>query len=374
MKRGSQILLGLLLAVSGMTISAEAQWSIEPRLGAMNDDNINNNALHLSDRVAMIGLNAGYAMEVERWSLSGGYAGSLEYFQTYIERTNQFHSLNVAATRLSGEDDADVLRLDLSYGNGWYHSGYAFYDHRVLSLSMDYKQFLSEVVINRMAYTVRSMRFSQLPDFNYTEHAILSNLNVALPTQTTLILQAELGAKYYGSPDSMQSMRGSGTGASSLLPDVAQLAGSLRIGQSLFEGTGVSVTAKYLWNVRKHSRVLTSSSGVIADDEVFDDHYGYEGPQVSVMLTQVLGESALLRLTTGYQSRTYSSLGAFDQAGVQIADERRDDRLFVNVMAEWTLDSGITFRGVYDVIRNTSNDPFYGYANNALTTEILMPF
>ena len=120
------------------------------------------------------------------------------------------------------------------------------------------------------------------------------------------------------------------------MPSVTQLTGMARIGQSIFEGTGLSLTSRYQWNIQKQTRYLSSSSGVISDDELFDDHYGYEGLQTSLMLTQVVSESMLLRVSGGLQNRLYSSLAAYDLEGNQVADQRVDDRSYVSVYLEKT--------------------------------------
>ena len=70
----------------------------------------------------------------------------------------------------------------------------------------------------------------------------------------------------------------------------------VRAGQSIFENTGLSMTAQYQWNIQKESRYLVSEYGSISDDAIFDDHYGYEGLQISAMLTQVLPFDARVRI------------------------------------------------------------------------------
>jgi hypothetical protein len=152
------------------------------------------------------------------------------------------------------------------------------------------------------------------------------------------------------------------------------LTGSVRVGQSLFQNTGLSMTAGYQINLRKEIRSLSSSSGLVADDEIFEDHYGYEGPQTSVMLTQILPWDMKLRITGSWQRRTYASQAAFDDAGTQVGSERLDTRSALNV--QWHIPVralGFTVGLAYDHIRNASNDSFYAYTNNAFTLHLSYP-
>ena len=158
------------------------------------------------------------------------------------------------------------------------------------------------------------------------------------------------------------------------MPSVTQLTGTARIGQSIFEGTGLNLTSRYQWNIQKQTRYLSSRYGVISDDELFDDHYGFEGLHTSIMLTQVVSESMLLRITGGLQNRLYSSLAAYNLEGNQVASQRVDERSYVSVFFQKSFEIGFTLKAAYDLIWNASNDAYYDYNNNAITVEITLPF
>jgi hypothetical protein len=353
---------------------AKAQFGVEASLTGMYDDNINNNYLQISDKISTMSLNAGYGKELGTWYARGYYDGILNYFQSVTERTNQFHSGNLAFSHLSGDNDEDVLNIGTSYGEGYYHGDYSFYDHSLWSAYVNYKQFLSERIINKIGYSFRSVGFAQLSDFSYSEHTVYGNFSFALPTNTTLIVQADLGSKFYSTANPAAETGGMRKSSLSIMPSVTQLTGFLRIGQSIVEGTGLSLTTKYQWNIQKQTRYLSSSYGVISDDELFDDHYGYEGLQAYLMLTQVVSESMLLRITGGTQARIYSSLSAYDLAGNAVADQRIDERAYVSVFLQKNFDAGFSVKAAYDLIRNSSNDAFYDYSNNAVTLEVTVPF
>ena len=374
MSRAISLIVVTLVLTSVSAVPARAQFDLRAGVVGMYDDNINNNDLQVSDRITTLNLNSGYSLESSSWGARFFYDGILNYYQTVIERTNQFHSANLDVTHYSGEDDENTLSLELSYGQGYYRDDYSFYNHSLISASADYEYSLSGTMINRVGYVFRSVHFAELSDFSYSEHVVTDKFTLGLPTSTTIIAQADLGAKFYPTTiltDGSNQMR---RGSATIAPSVTQLSGMVRIGQGIIDGTGLSLTTRYQWNVQKQTRYLSSSYGAISDDELFDDHYGYEGLQMSLMLTQVLSETMLLRITGGWQNKIYSTLGAFNLSGNQVADSRLDDRSYVSLYVQKEFDTGFTLKGTYEFIRNASNDPYYDYRNNAATLQISVPF
>jgi len=154
-------------------------------------------------------------------------------------------------------------------------------------------------------------------------------------------------------------------------PGVTQLIGTLKIGQGIVEGTGLSLTAQYQASLLKESRYLTFSDGKLTDDELFDDHYGYEGPLGSLMLTQLLPADIRLRISGTMQQRRYSDRPAFDLAGVELAPQRVDNRTTFTLAVDKPFESlGIRVSFTYDHIINASNDIFYDYRNDAIAARV----
>ncbi len=361
--------IGLIIALLLVTRSY-AQFSVEPRLATMYDDNIYNNYLRVSDKIASLSLTGGYEWEQETWNTAISYDGNVNFFEQNTDRNNQFHSLVFSYARYYGEDGENILQTGLSYGKGYYSDEYTLFDHSLLTASIDYKGFIEETIIQKYGYAFHEITLAELGEFNYTEHVVYGNVSFSLPTQTTLIVQADAGTKFYHSSDDSIS---SGDNTSSLTPDVTQLKGLFRIGQSVAEGTGASATAQYLWNIQKQNRYLISSSGALSDDELFDDHYGYEGLHANLMLTHYFDESVMVKLTGGLQQKLYSSLPAFDVDGNQIADLRSDRRSYLAFLVQKTFESGLGLSVGYDYIRNSSNDLMYDYTNNAFMVELEFP-
>ena len=363
----------LALTLLGIT-NAVAQFSIEPSLTTMQDDNINNDYLRLRDNITTLGIASGYTWEKESSSLALSYDGSLHYYQAVVNRTNNAHQLGLLYSHMSGTDGENEFTAAASYELGYNRAEYSFFDHSAFQASTGYKHFLSEDIIGKAGYSFRSTRFSALSDFNYAEHAIVSSLSFALPTQTTVILQGNLGAKFYSSQTSSPQTGSMQRGQMAISPGVTQTAALLRIGQSLAEATGLSITGQYQWNLQKQTRYLSSDYGFVADDELFDDHYGYEGLHTSIMLTHHFSESWNARLTAGVQNRIYSALAAYDLEGNELSSQRKDVRSYTALSMEKEFDMGFTLTTTLDVIRNASNDAYHAYDNTALTLAVGIPF
>ena len=374
MKLGKLFGAASFIITSIVTSNAYAQMGFESHIATMYDDNILNNYQKISDKVSTLTLNAGYGFGGTHWDAKVFYDGTLNYYQSVTDRTNQFHSLQTSFAHYSGQDEENVLSVGLSYGQGFYRGNFAFYDHDQVTATVQYKQFLSDLVINNLGYTFRSIRFSELSDFSYSEHALSGSFSFALPTQTTLIVQTDLGAKFYSTPEPSSETDGMRKGGMALAPGAIQFTPLVRIGQSIMEGTGLSLTTKYQWNIQKQTRYLSSSYGAISDDELFDDHYGYEGLQTSLMLTQLLPESMLLRVTGGVQNRLYSSLAAYDLDGNVLSSQRSDRRASLGILFQKDFQMGFTLKAAVDFIRNYSNDPYYDYRNTAVALELSLPF
>ncbi len=294
-----------------------------------------------------------------------------------IKCRNVHHSIGLAHSHLLGEELQTQLNAGLTCNLRRNRASYTFYDHQQVSAYVNLKHYLAERSLSRVSYSFRYLSFDELSDFNYVEHYGFAQLTQSFTTKTTLILEADLGTKIYTSAnleETASMSRGRGHGGrvvAASRPKVTQFAGIARLGQSLVAGTGLSLTAQYQINLQKDSRYLSSEYGVISDDELFDDHYGYEGPQVNVMLMQLLPAGMVMKISGGTQQRKYSERPAYDLDGNQLAGERADTRRVLSMQLEKNFKTlGFSLGLAYDSIRNESNDRFYDYTNNALTAQL----
>lgn len=369
--------IALMLALS--FAQAAAQFRFGAQMLTMYDDNVDNNHLGSSDQISQFTLQTAHDWEGEASSTQAFYAGSLNYFDNRNERTFHYHSVGLVHSRWLGQGATATLNAGATYSLRRNRTAYAFYDHQQLAIYANLKQHLSNDCLGRLSYSLRDFKFAELPEFNYVEHYAFAQLTATLATKTTVILEADLGSKIYTatSLEALASGRGRHSRGNDreteAQPQVTQFIGIARVGQNLAAGTGLSVTGQYQFNLQKESRYLSAEDGVISEDELFDDHYGYQGPQVSVLLTQLLPAEMVLKISGGVQEKGYAARPAYDLQGNQTATERNDSRQVFGLQLEKTFSRpGFTLGLRYDRIRNASNDLFYDYTNNAVTAQLAL--
>ncbi|MFA6455246.1 MAG: hypothetical protein WCW40_00380 [Bacteroidota bacterium] len=372
MKQLHRITLALLL-LAGQQLFG--QINAHASVSSMADDNVNNNAQNLKSNVTSFMFTGGYDWEAEKTLTRLFYDGTFTYYESLLERTNHQHSVTAEFTQWYGDDDQHSIQAGGFIGTAINRDAYTLFDHSMLSVFINSKYFLSDRLINKTGYTLRSVSFSVLDDFSYTEHALFGQLAFAAVPTTTIIVQADLGSKFYSTTPSMSSASMRKGVMSSLMPSVTQTIGTVKIGQGITDNIGISITERYQLNLQKQTRYLSSEYGFISDDELFDDHYGYEGLHSNATVTALLSETTTLKVSGGIQNKLYSSLAAFDVNGNYAAGQRSDERSYLNITLLKRFDEqGISVKGSIDRIQNSSNDALYHYNNTAVTLELGIPF
>jgi hypothetical protein len=367
----------LLLAGMLLNIPTSAQWSAGAYLGTLLDDNAFNNAMQLGDRITELSLQTAYGWETDVSDVQLFYTGTGNFFTLVPSRTFYEHSTGMTYSQLLGANEATLLKTGGSFSIRSNRDEYTVYDHSQLALHLNMRHYLSDLFMLKGGYSFRSAWFAELSDFNYAEHVAFLQGAVSLPTKTTVMLQADLDYKKYMTPNADSasvSPGGSGKGKQRAIvstPGVTQLIGTLKIAQGVAQGTGISLTGQYQVSLEKELRYLTFSDGRLTDDELFDDHYGYEGPLGSLLVTQLLPADIRLLISGTVQQRRYSDRPAYDLAGVVVAPQRIDNRFTFSVSIDTPIESlGLRLTLIYDHIINASNDSFYDYRNNAVAARI----
>jgi len=359
-------------------IPAFSQTAIETAFSVMADDNINNSADAVADRIASLSLDAGSTWEWNRSSLHASYRGGLDYFAAVVDRSTLSHGVNIGFTTPLNDDGS--TQFDAA-AFGFLRSGrgdYRILDHQILSLALSLSHEDEGVWSITGGYRIRGLSFPELSSYDYSEHVLSAQTSFFFPTRTTVIVDSDVGLKVDAASanDSMASGRMAGSRTSPLASlGAVQWRASMRIGQALLENTGISVSALYQENLKSGSHTLASINGLVSGDELFDDRYGYEGFGWSVMMTQVLPFDARLRAVWSQETKDYASLPAYDLTGTMIAAHRNDRRSVASL--SWEQDASflpVSFTVVYEHIVNASNDPYFSYTNNAFTVVLAVPF
>ncbi len=370
----------LMLLLGIFAAPALAQFTVEANLGTMVDNNIDNNYLHIVDRIASGSINTGYGWSSDQTETGLSYTGGLSYYSQVIDRSFSTHQVNVDHEWRFGEEDASTLTTSAGFSSRLDRGDYTIYNHQIYNGSLQLQHFFTETLKGEGTYAFNYVRFNELPAFNYLEHVVSTEGAAYFSTRTTVIAHAIIGMKIYSTANFDSTMASSGIGrgrsqSSLSSPSVTQLIGMVRVGQSIFENTGLSLTAQYQWNIQTESRYLVSAYGTISDDALFDDHYGYEGLQLSGMLTQVISSDIRLRFVGSIQNKLYSNLAAYDLADNLVSGQRSDTRTLVSLQFLKEFESlGLTLNASYDYIINVSNASFYDYTNHAFSIGLSVPF
>ena len=362
-----------LMVLSAAAVKAFAQATLGASVETLYDDNVYNNYQRIASPATALTLHGGYVWDGEASSVALSYAGAVNYFSAVTEKTFSTHQASLLYGVPLDEDERTSFNAGAAYMVRVNRELFTIYDHGQLSLHSTLEHRFSEEFSGRAGYTFRSVRFAQLPDFDYLEHYAFAQVTSLLPTNSTLILEADLGSKGYITPNASVTGQTTRRGKrqndeASDGPVVTQVIGMARIGHPVVEGTGLSLAFQYQANIQKESRYFLSSEGVYSDDEFLDDHYGYEGPSGMVMLTQLIPGDTRLKLSFSLQGRTYANRGAYDLSGVQTASSRQDTRRVFSLLVSKSFEAwGCSLGLSYDYIVNASNDSYYTFTNNALS-------
>lgn len=363
-------LIGITVSIILGISETQSQFLLSTSIHNAFDDNVNNNYLNTYDRLTQFSLQTGYDFEGERKNFQVFYIGTYNYYRNVIARSFHTHSTGLVYTKLYGEESETALNLGANYNLRIGREDFTYFDNSQYIGYLNIKHQLSERTFGKLGYRIRYLTYKELSDLNNLENYFFAQLTNFFPSRTTLALEANLGIKSYTNapPETTVINPGMGRGKSTIKdnnPSVIQLAGNIRIAQSIFDETGLSIAGGYQKNIQQETRYL-SSGYIISDDDLFDDNYGYEGPSFEATLTQVLPWLMMGKVSFNFMNKNYVNRPAYDLSDNIKSNERIDNVYMVSLILEkeFNLLNGFTISLMYDYIRNVSNDDFYNYKNN----------
>jgi hypothetical protein len=358
----------------------QAQFRANMSFTTTYDDNIDNTYLQTPDRIASLSAGIGYEWAFERDDIDFGYDASYHYYNTAVERTFHYHMLGASYIHLFSEEGDAKLSVDASYALRYDRGDFNIFDNKDFTLTALAAFPFSESMKGEASYTFRSLAFPNATELNSYENAGGFKLTKTFESKTTWIIGTSIGAKSYSNTETIVTSGGGQHGrgrqiSQSSNSSVAQWGVMTRIGQSLSDYTGVSIAATHQTNLTSGgSRYLSPAYSSGNAENVFDDHYGYEGWGGSLKVTQILFDHLTLRATGDAQWRDYTGRIAYDLAGNTVASMRSDTRKSISFQAEYTLPGPeIEFTLGIEYIRNQSNDASYSYSNSVFTTGVAIP-
>ncbi len=419
-RTGSTILLAVLCAALALPGMALAQADIHVGTNFLVDDNIFRNYYGQSDMVSIPYASLGWQIAPEESSnqVYLGYSGQFFLFNELSHRDFSVHEFGLDYNYLF-PNSRNRLALGGNVETRLNPAEYSYYNYTSLGLYVNWKTYLRDDLMLLAGYNLSGRQFSEFREFNYVENVFALQTSWFLPTRTTLQLSGALYYKNYTtgiqSLDSvyitseqiekrleqvrqrMGQMRGRGmggwmvtpgsAGTDIVVPDGAywytvrqdefpsteQVKLGLTVAQSLAKGTGLSLSYTARINPQSRNRYLSGlGESVLNNEELFDDHYSYNGHEGRIQLRQVLPWHSDLTGALTLRRRHYSGRPALDAAGeVLPGGESRLDRaaLFELDLSKSLPDngknifSGMTFSLSLGTGRNRSNDAYYHYSS-----------
>ncbi len=366
----------MFIALTVIYATVYAQWETETTLHTSIDDNVNNNYERLNDKTTQLNLGTGYTLGDSDWNTQLFYRGSYNHYMTLTDRIYYFHSTGIAATY---DGEAHEFDLGATYSARLNRSAYSFLGYDEFDAYVAYKAEPVESFIGTLGYRANYTTFNELSDLNNLENVLSGSLTHSFATKTTVIAGGDIGAKWYSAVSTERSMRGSRGNSimKSLGTMTSQASAYVKIGQSLFEKTGISGYARYQVNILNNARSLLNIYSV-TDDEIFDTRYGYEGLYYEFSLKQLFPYAMAAEIGYSVAEKNYVNASAYDLRGNLLSAARNDMRYIFSAELkkgfEISESNTLAVSLQYDSIVNDSNDPYFNYTNNVFAFQLELGF
>ena len=362
-----------LIALTVLYTTVNAQWETETTLHTSIDDNVNNNYEQLNDKVTQLNLGTGYTFDDSDWNTQFFYQGSYNHYAALTDRIFYYHAAGIAATYLGEEHEFD---LGATYSARLNRSAYSFLGYDEIGAYITYKTEPVEEFIGTLGYRASYTSFNELSELNNLENVLFGNVTYSFETKTTVIAGGDLGAKWYSpvpTEGAMGGSRGNGSIMKSLGTMTSQVSAFVKIGQSIFEKTGLSGYVRYQANILNNARSLLNIYSV-TDDEIFDTRYGYEGLYYELSVKQLFPHAFAAEIGYGVAEKNYVNSAAYDLNGNILSSSRNDMRYIFSAEIKKGFDisenNTLAMSLQYDSIINNSNDPYFNYHNSVVALQL----
>lgn len=405
----------LLLMMALTSGGVSAQTDIRAGGSLLIDNNIFRNYYGVSDVVSVPWAGLGYQGALNDDNLVYvGYNGQFYLFNELSERDFSVHGLSLDYNHLFSES-RDVIAAGASFEARINPSDYRYYNYTSGGMYLNYKKYLRDDLLLLAGYNLNGRDFREFPEFNYLENVLALQASWFLPTLTTVQLS---GAYYhknytsdirsldstYVSPEQIEQEtfqmpgrgRGMGRGIFSgtvgnnipeegfywysvrrqEFPSTDQFRLGLTVAQSLAEGTGLSFNYTGRINPHNRNRYLASlGENVLNNEELFDDHYSYNGHEARLQLRQMLPWQSSLTFASSWRRRGFSGRPAMDIDGnfISGSPSRLDRAILFEAGFTKSIDSdfnpvlgAMNFSLQAGTGKNRSNDAYYDHGSTYL--------
>jgi hypothetical protein len=260
----------------------------------------------------------------------------------------------------------------------------------------------------RGGYRVDIRRFPDAAELDQAEHGVFASLLLNLPSRTTVIGEARIGAKRYqpgaaaavfdASKNSSQYLaegtggRGKGMGpgdrvtvpapaSPTTAPPSAAVGGMAssvslmgRLAQSLNDRTGLSLELSRRTSSGALPTAIVTTPALFFDDGIYDDPFASDARTVRVGLKRAFAAGPGFEASVGWTTKEYRGTAALDEGGLAFADGRLRADGIARAGASWTIPLfpertgplGLSLVADYAFTRHRSSDAFYNYSSHAV--------
>jgi hypothetical protein len=377
-----------------------SQFSFNFSTMAYYDDNILRSKNKSSTFLSSTSLGTAFNMEQDKSLLKLSYNANLSYFGNLPDKNYNEHAFLTDYTLL-----LDSQETGLNLGGGYSFRSdkeiYNIYDERNLGLYLNFKYDFSDYNSSMAGYSLNSIKYPNLSQLSYMEHILNFSSNFSFQTKTAYTIEANIGFKKYSEKittiyipaDTMTHGHGIGNGngygphfnwenesnssgggiTSQLSNDLtSQILISNRIAQSIFEDLGVQFTYSWRYNLKDNNRFIYAGHLFSPDDNIFDDHYGYEGHEFNLGFTQLLPLGMILKADGEYLIKNYTNKYNSEMDIYSPLVDRNDKKFILtlnlkkNITFENSIFNPIKLSLYYIYLNNESTVDYYKYTSNSL--------
>jgi hypothetical protein len=373
-----------------------SQFSINFSTMGYYDDNILRSKNKSSTFLSSTSLGTAFDLERNNSLLKLSYNANLSYFDNIPAKNFNEHTFLTDYTLL-----LDSQETGLNIGGGYSFRSdkdiYSIYDEKNLGLYLNLKFDFTDNISALSGYSFNSIKYPNLSQLSYIEHILNFSSNFSFQTKTAYIFEANIGLKKYSEkltnltiPIDTLSMPKHGSGWHFNWEDdnnsntgnistpqtndnlTSQILISNRISQSIYDNLGVQLTYSWRINLKNNDRFLYSGDHFSPDDNIFDDHYSFEGHEFNLGFTQLLPLGMILKTDAEYLIKNYTNKYS---SGTDINSPLidRNDKKFIitlnlkkNFSFEDSIFNPLKISLYYIYQNNESPVDYYKYTSNSL--------
>ncbi len=387
------------------------------------------NYAQTSDQVSQSYIELHHTSDFDNSSLDFVYTGGLMMFNQLAERNYYEHALAGRWNFVTGEpdegaEDTDSLgayfATELKFTARHDKSAFEVYDNNSGGLNVSYRTAAGDALFWRFTNKAEYRTYKLVNELSNITDILAISLGSRSRDRVYVEVLATVGVKHYTTSLSDTSSyetitptgsdtgsgtgsghghgKGLGNGSSGSSGNSGSAPGFIKkehlyvttesnstwqytvggIVEKKWERNSVLAGFIYRYNPTTATRYVAQyASSTTLSEDIYNDHFAYEGPEASLMFTQAFP----LRISSVFQlqwsSRTYSG-PALSLDGVQTADRRKDSHLGFEVTVSKAfaifdgVDLEVSLSGA--AARNQSNDAYNDYSGSAVAAGVAIGF